>query len=77
MDKKLIVVNWIDGCGKFVVCEVILKGDVVCKVLKIFVFVLVELNMVKNLVGFVLVGVVGGFNVYVVNIVFVIYIVIG
>lgn len=69
--------NWIDGCGKLVVCEVILKEEVVCKVLKILVFVLVEFNMVKNLVGFVLVGVIGGFNVYVFNIVFVVYIVIG
>ncbi|PIM99485.1 Hydroxymethylglutaryl-CoA reductase (NADPH) [Handroanthus impetiginosus] len=50
-DKKPAAVNWIQGRGKSVVCEVVINGDVVTKVLKTTVPALVELNMLKNLTG--------------------------
>jgi hydroxymethylglutaryl-CoA reductase (NADPH) len=50
-DKKTAVVNWIEGRGKFVVCEAVIKEEVVKKVLKTSVESLVELNMLKNLTG--------------------------
>lgn len=40
-------------------------------------FVFVDFNVNKNLIGLVMVGSIGGFNVYVVNVVLVIFIVIG
>lgn len=76
-DKKPTAVNWIDGRGKSVVCEAILKGDVVRKVLKTSVSALVELNMVKNLAGSALAGAVGGFNAHAANIVSAVYIACG
>lgn len=48
--------NWIEGRGKSVVCEAIIKGDVVRKVLKTNVEALVELNMLKNLAGSAMAG---------------------
>ncbi|XP_026384286.1 3-hydroxy-3-methylglutaryl-coenzyme A reductase 2-like [Papaver somniferum] len=50
-DKKPAVVNWIEGRGKSVVCEAIIKDEVVRNVLKTTVPALVELNMLKNLTG--------------------------
>jgi hydroxymethylglutaryl-CoA reductase (NADPH) len=44
-------VNWIERRGKFVVCEAVIKEEVVKKVLKTSVESLVELNMLKNLTG--------------------------
>lgn len=77
IDKKFVVINWIEGRGKFVVCEVVILVKVVREVLKIIIEVMIEVNINKNLVGFVMVGSIGGYNVYVVNIVIVIYIVCG
>lgn len=77
IDKKFVVINWIEGCGKSVVVEVIIFVEVVKSVLKIDVDIMVVFNVDKNLIGFVMVGFVGGFNVYVVNIVVVIFFVIG
>jgi hydroxymethylglutaryl-CoA reductase (NADPH) len=76
-DKKPTAVNWIDGRGKSVVCEAILKEEVVRKVLKTSVSALVELNMVKNLAGSALAGAVGGFNAHASNIVSAVYIATG
>ncbi|XP_026411125.1 3-hydroxy-3-methylglutaryl-coenzyme A reductase-like [Papaver somniferum] len=50
-DKKPAAVNWIEGRGKSVVCEAIIKDEVVRNVLKTTVPALVELNMLKNLTG--------------------------
>jgi hydroxymethylglutaryl-CoA reductase (NADPH) len=50
-DKKAAAVNWIERRGKFVVCEAVIKEEVVKKVLKTSVESLVELNMLKNLTG--------------------------
>ncbi|XP_019172325.1 PREDICTED: 3-hydroxy-3-methylglutaryl-coenzyme A reductase 1-like [Ipomoea nil] len=76
-DKKPAAVNWIEGRGKSVVCEAIIKEDVVKKVLKTEVASLVELNMLKNLTGSAMAGALGGFNAHASNIVSAVYIATG
>ncbi|XP_039037924.1 3-hydroxy-3-methylglutaryl-coenzyme A reductase 1-like [Hibiscus syriacus] len=76
-DKKPAAVNWIEGRGKSVVCEAIIPGDVVRKVLKTSVESLVELNMLKNLTGSAMAGALGGFNAHASNIVSAVYIATG
>ncbi|KAI8027516.1 hypothetical protein LOK49_LG02G04071 [Camellia lanceoleosa] len=76
-DKKPAAVNWIEGRGKSVVCEVTIKEEVVKKVLKTDVASLVELNMLKNLTGSAMAGALGGFNAHASNIVSAIYIATG
>ncbi|KAF5745828.1 3-hydroxy-3-methylglutaryl coenzyme A reductase 2 [Tripterygium wilfordii] len=76
-DKKPAAVNWIEGRGKSVVCECIIKGDVVRKVLKTSVEALVELNMLKNLTGSAMAGALGGFNAHASNIVSAVYLATG
>ncbi|KAL5856297.1 hypothetical protein ACOSQ4_006099 [Xanthoceras sorbifolium] len=76
-DKKPAAVNWIEGRGKSVVCEAIIKGDVVRKVLKTNVEALVELNMLKNLTGSAMAGALGGFNAHASNIVTAVYLATG
>ncbi|KAK4752707.1 hypothetical protein SAY87_021505 [Trapa incisa] len=76
-DKKPAAVNWIEGRGKSVVCEAVIKEEVVKKVLKTEVAALVELNMLKNLAGSAIAGSLGGFNAHASNIVSAIYIATG
>ncbi|CAI0394297.1 unnamed protein product [Linum tenue] len=76
-DKKPAAVNWIQGRGKSVVCEAVIKGDVVRKVLKTSVKSLVELNKDKNLVGSAMAGALGGFNAHASNIVSAVYLATG
>lgn len=76
-DKKPSAVNWIEGRGKSVVCEAIITGDVVTKVLKTTVPALVELNMLKNLTGSAIAGALGGFNAHAANIVSAVFIATG
>ncbi|XP_050205665.1 3-hydroxy-3-methylglutaryl-coenzyme A reductase 1 [Mercurialis annua] len=76
-DKKPAAVNWIEGRGKSVVCEAIIKEEVVKKVLKTNVASLVELNMLKNLAGSAVAGALGGFNAHAGNIVSAIFIATG
>lgn len=76
-DKKPAAVNWIDGRGKSVVCEAIIKGDVVAKVLKTSVEALAELNMLKNLAGSAMAGALGGFNAHASNILTAVYLATG
>nr|GMC99711.1 3-hydroxy-3-methylglutaryl-coenzyme A reductase-like [Ipomoea batatas] len=76
-DKKPAAVNWIEGRGKSVVCEAIIKEEVVNKVLKTDVASLVELNMLKNLTGSAMAGALGGFNAHAANIVSAVYIATG
>jgi hydroxymethylglutaryl-CoA reductase (NADPH) len=76
-DKKSAAVNWIEGRGKSVVCEAIIKEDVVKRVLKTNVQALVELNVVKNLAGSAVAGALGGFNAHASNIVTAIFIATG
>ncbi|KAK4279222.1 hypothetical protein QN277_016956 [Acacia crassicarpa] len=76
-DKKPSAVNWIEGRGKSVVCEAIIKEEVIKKVLKSNVAALVELNMLKNLAGSAVAGVLGGYNAHASNIVSAIFIATG
>lgn len=68
-DKKPAAVNWIEGRGKSVVCEAVIIGEVVTKILKTTVPAIVELNMLKNLTGSAIAGALGGFNAHAANIV--------
>ncbi|KAH0897998.1 hypothetical protein HID58_047566, partial [Brassica napus] len=76
-DKKPAAVNWIEGRGKSVVCEAVIKGEIVNKVLKTSVAALVELNMLKNLTGSAVAGSLGGFNAHASNIVSAVFIATG
>lgn len=76
-DKKATAINWIEGRGKSVVCEAIVPGHVVQKVLKTTVSALTELNVNKNLVGSAMAGATGGFNAHAANIVTAIFIATG
>ncbi|PIN15714.1 3-hydroxy-3-methylglutaryl-CoA (HMG-CoA) reductase [Handroanthus impetiginosus] len=76
-DKKPAAVNWIEGRGKSVVCEAVIKEEVVKKVLKTDVASLVELNMLKNLTGSAMAGALGGFNAHASNIVSAIFLATG
>nr|ABV25902.1 3-hydroxy-3-methylglutaryl-coenzyme A reductase [Antirrhinum majus] len=76
-DKKPAAVNWIEGRGKSVVCEAVVSGDIVTKVLKTTVPALVELNMLKNLAGSAIAGALGGFNAHAANIVSAVFIATG
>ena len=76
-DKKPAAVNWIEGRGKSVVCEAIIKEEVVKKVLKTSVPALVELNTIKNLAGSAVAGALGGFNAHAGNIVSAVFIATG
>jgi hydroxymethylglutaryl-CoA reductase (NADPH) len=71
------MVNRIEGRGKSVICEAIVKGDVVKSVLKTSVKALVDLNISKNLVGSAMAGSIGGFNAHAANIVTAIFIACG
>ncbi|KAK9942427.1 hypothetical protein M0R45_008094 [Rubus argutus] len=59
---------WVEGRGKSVVCEAVIKGDIVRKVLKTNVNALVELNLLKNLTGSAIAGALGGLNAHASNI---------
>ncbi|KAH7519798.1 hypothetical protein FEM48_Zijuj08G0075400 [Ziziphus jujuba var. spinosa] len=76
-DKKPAAVNWIEGRGKSIICEAIIKEEVVKKVLKTNVADLCELNMLKNLTGSAMAGALGGFNAHASNIVSAVYIATG
>lgn len=67
-DKKPAAINWIEGRGKSVIAEAVIKGDVVKSVLKTTVQALVNLNEKKNLVGSAMAGSIGGFNAHAANI---------
>ncbi|KAK4791187.1 hypothetical protein SAY86_031600 [Trapa natans] len=76
-DKKPAAVNWIEGRGKSVVCEAVIREEVVKKVLKTTVPALIELNTLKNLAGSAIAGALGGFNAHASNIVSAIYLATG
>jgi len=60
-----------------VICEAIVKGEVVKSVLKTSTKALVDLNLTKNLVGSAIAGTIGGFNAHAANIVAAIFIACG
>jgi hydroxymethylglutaryl-CoA reductase (NADPH) len=76
-DKKPAAVNWIEGRGKSVVCEAVIKGAVVKSILKTTPQALVDLNIQKNLIGSAMAGSIGGFNAHAANIVTAIFIATG
>lgn len=76
-DKKPTAVNWIEGRGKYVVCEAVVSAEDVQKVLKTSVHALIDLNISKNLVGSAVAGSIGGFNAHAANIVSAVYIATG
>lgn len=76
-DKKPAAINWIEGRGKSVVCEAVIKEEVLKKVFRTNVATLVELNMLKNLAGSAVAGALGGFNAHASNIVSAIFIATG
>ncbi|MDP2435684.1 MAG: hydroxymethylglutaryl-CoA reductase, partial [archaeon] len=55
-DKKPSAINWVEGRGKSVVVEAIIKGDIVKKVLKTTVNDMITLNQNKNLIGSAMAG---------------------
>lgn len=68
-DKKPSAINWVEGRGKSVVCEVELSRHVVINTLKCTVQSLIDLNTAKNLIGSSLAGSIGGNNAHASNIV--------
>ncbi|KAF8081831.1 hypothetical protein N665_0864s0009 [Sinapis alba] len=76
-DKKASAINWIQGRGKHVVCEALIKGEIVKNVLKTSVEALVELHVLKNLTGSAMAGSLGGFNAHASNIVSAVFIATG
>jgi hydroxymethylglutaryl-CoA reductase (NADPH) len=68
-DKKPSAINWIEGRGKSIAAEAIIRGDVVENVLKSSVASLVEVNYAKNLVGSAIAGSIGGLNAHASNVV--------
>ena len=69
VDKKPSAMNWIEGRGKSVTCEAIIKAETVKSVLKTSVQALIDLNLSKNFVGSAMSGSIGGFNAHAANIV--------
>ncbi|XP_019638576.1 PREDICTED: 3-hydroxy-3-methylglutaryl-coenzyme A reductase-like isoform X2 [Branchiostoma belcheri] len=76
-DKKATAINWLEGRGKSVVAEAVIKGEEVKKILKTSVSALVDLNISKNLIGSSMAGSIGGFNAHAANIVAAIFIATG
>jgi hydroxymethylglutaryl-CoA reductase (NADPH) len=76
-DKKPAAINWIEGRGRSVVCDAIIGGQVVEKLLKTTVKDIVDLNQSKNLIGSAMAGSIGGFNAHAANILTAVYIATG
>jgi len=69
VDKKASAMNWIEGRGKTVVCEAVIKCEIVEKLLKTTTGKLIEINYLKNMVGSAMAGTIGGNNAHASNIV--------
>jgi len=69
IDKKPSSINWTEGRGRSVVCEAVIKQEIVHSVLKTTVDALVDLNIHKNLIGSAMAGSIGGFNAHASNLV--------
>ena len=68
-DKKASAINWIEGRGKSVSADAVIKGDVVRDLLKSTVKSMTYVNYCKNLVGSAVAGSIGGQNAHASNIV--------
>ena len=69
VDKKASATNFIEGRGKSVICEAIIKEEIVEKILKTTPKSLIELNYLKNMVGSNTSITIGGNNAHAANIV--------
>ena len=58
-DKKPAAINWIEGRGKSVVAEAIIKADIVENTLKTTIAALIDINNAKNLIGSAMAGSIG------------------
>jgi len=76
-DKKPAAINWIEGRGRSVVCDAVIRGNIVEKILKTTVRDIVEVNHSKNLVGSAMAGSIGGFNAHAANMVTAVFIATG
>ncbi|KAI7998226.1 hypothetical protein LOK49_LG10G01323 [Camellia lanceoleosa] len=75
--KTLLVASKVESTRAVIVCEAIIKEEVVKKVLKTNVAALGELNMLKNRTGSAMAGALGGFNAHASNVVSAVYIATG
>ena len=76
-DKKPSAINWIEGRGKSVVIECVVKKSVVERTLKTTVDAIVDVNLQKNLIGSAMSGSIGGFNAHAANNVTAVYLATG
>ncbi|EGD76971.1 3-hydroxy-3-methylglutaryl coenzyme A reductase [Salpingoeca rosetta] len=76
-DKKAAAINWVEGRGRSVVCETILKKNVVENLLHTTVDDMIFVNQNKNLIGSAVAGSLGGFNAHAANIVAALFIATG
>ncbi|CAN0410598.1 unnamed protein product, partial [Discosporangium mesarthrocarpum] len=76
-DKKPAAINWIEGRGKSVVCEVRVPSKYVESTLKTTVQAMVETNTQKNMIGSAMAGALGGFNAHASNVVTAVYLATG
>jgi hydroxymethylglutaryl-CoA reductase (NADPH) len=67
VDKKVSVINAIEGRGKHIVSEVIIPRDIVEKTLKTTPEKIVELNIHKNLIGSIMAGSIHSANAHYAN----------
>jgi hydroxymethylglutaryl-CoA reductase (NADPH) len=77
VDKKASAINFIEGRGKSVVCECIIKEDIINTVLKTTPEKLINLNYLKNQIGTSAAITIGGNNAHAANIVTAIFIACG
>jgi hydroxymethylglutaryl-CoA reductase (NADPH) len=77
MDKKSSAINIIEGRGKYVIAETIIKKNILEKIFKINVEKLIELNFKKNYIGSSISGSIGGNNAHASNIVSAIFLATG
>ena len=68
-DKKPSAINWVRGRGRSVVCEVVIKQEILETVLKTDAYSLSRLCKEKNYKGSALAGSIGGFNAHAANII--------
>eukprot|EP01147_Barroeca_monosierra_P003195 gene3195-5924_t len=76
-DKKAAAINWVEGRGRSVICETILKKTVVESLLHTTVDNMIFVNQNKNLIGSAVAGSLGGFNAHAANIVAALFIATG
>lgn len=58
-DKKSAAINWVEGRGKSVVCECVIRAEVVSSLLKTTTKAMVDLNISKNMIGSAIAGSIG------------------